>query len=117
MVSFIALTTKSSRSAESSLPSVEAKPTTIRKLAEDLVTVRPEVCTMVGNCEVTSCSLFCTCICATSGSARLVKVRRISTSPVDSDEADMYCRLSTPVMPCSITRVTEFSTVRASAPG
>jgi hypothetical protein len=99
------------------LPFIEATPSTIRKLADDFVTERPVLWTICGNCETTSCSLFCTCICATSAFACCVNVRRISTSPVALDVADMYCRLSRPVMPCSITRVTEFSTVCASAPG
>ena len=68
---------------EVSLPSVETKPTTIRNPVEDFVTETPLFCTVCGNVEVTSCSLFCTCICAVSGFAALVKVSVICEEPVE----------------------------------
>ena len=65
------------------MPSVETKPTTIRNPVEDFVTEIPVLCTVCGSVEVTSCSLFCTCTCAVSGLAALVKVSVICEEPVD----------------------------------
>ena len=70
-------------------PSLDTKPITIRKPSEALSTEMPLVCTTLGSCEVTSCSLFCTCICAMSGSAVLVKVSVIVDWPVEVEVADM----------------------------
>ena len=98
-------------------PSRDTKPTTIRKPSDDFVTLRPVVCTICGSCDVTSCSLFCVCICATSALASLVKVSVTVAMPDDVEVDVMWSRLSMPVRPCSMTLVTEFSTVCASAPG
>ncbi len=55
----------------------------MRKFDVDFETVMPVDCTVCGSCAVTSCSLFCTCICATSGLALLVKVTEIEAWPVE----------------------------------
>ena len=55
-------------------PSVETKPTTIRKLLVDLATRMPCCCTVCGSRGTASCTLFCTCTCATSGLEPWAKV-------------------------------------------
>lgn len=55
-------------------PSVETKPTTIRKLLVDLATRMPCCCTVCGRRGTASCTLFCTCTCAVSGLVPWAKV-------------------------------------------
>ena len=98
------------------LPFSDVKASTMNMSPEDLVTVTPSFCTDSGRLDWASCSLFCTCICATSGSVPEAKVSSISELPSDELLDDMYSRLSMPVMACSITWVTEFSVVSAEAP-
>ncbi|MNS68170.1 hypothetical protein D3C86_1033560 [compost metagenome] len=50
----------SPRSAELRLPSVEISAPTIRILDVERLTWIPRCCTVSGNCDWTSCSLFCT---------------------------------------------------------
>ena len=110
-------TTKSEMSLRFMLPSVETKPTTIRKLRVALATRRPCSWTSVGSCGVASESLFCTCTCATSGSVPCSKVRVIARVPSLLLSDEKYSRLSSPDICCSMTWVTVFCTVSAEAPG
>ncbi len=71
------------------LPSRETKPTTIRNPVRPLETFTPWRCTSCGSSGMASCSLFCTCTCAMSGSVPVSKVRLIPELPVDSLVADM----------------------------
>ena len=66
------------------VPSSDTKPTTMMKLRTDLVTVTPCCCTSCGSCDSASCSLFCTCTCAMSGSVPALKVSVICAWPVES---------------------------------
>ncbi len=54
-----------------------------------LLTLMPCSCTICGSSGVTSCSLFCTCTCAMSGSVPLSNVSVIVAWPLDSLVADM----------------------------
>ena len=71
------------------LPSVETNPTTIRKPLRDLVTLTPCRCTSWGSSGMASCSLFCTCTCAMSGSVPVWNVRVMVARPDASLVADM----------------------------
>lgn len=82
-----------------------------------LATVTPCRVTTSGSSGSTSWSRFCTCTCAMSGSVPLAKVSVIEACPLDVLVAAIVSRFSSPVMVCSITVVTEFSTVSALAPG
>ena len=64
-----------------------------------------------------SWSLFCTWAQARSGSVPGAKVSSILPAPDASLLPDMYSSLSKPVIFCSMTWVTLFSTVSADAPG
>ncbi len=66
------------------LPSVETKPTICRKPLRDLLTFRPCRCTACGSEGSASCSLFCTCTCAMSGSVPLSNVSVIVARPLAS---------------------------------
>jgi hypothetical protein len=68
---------------------VETKLITIRKLFAAFATVIPCFCTSCGRSGVASCSLFCTCTWAMSGSASASKVRVMLTLPEESLVADM----------------------------
>ena len=85
-------------------------------LPEDLVTVTPVDCTVSGSLDWACCSLFCTGTWAMSGSVPEAKVSVTWAEPEDVLLEFMYSRLSSPVMFCSITCVTEFSVVCADAP-
>ncbi len=63
------------------LPSSETSATTSRKFFTALVTRMPCCCTSWGNSGVASCSLFCTCTWAMSGSVPCSKVTVISMLP------------------------------------
>ena len=91
--------------------------TTKRKLVWALETVTPSCCTWLDSCATACCTLFCTCTCAISALVPGAKVAVIATEPSELDEEEKYRRLSKPVSCCSITWVTEFCTVAASAPG
>ena len=56
------------------LPSWETNATTMRKPLRDLLTLTPWRCTSCGSSGIASCSLFCTCTCAMSGSVPDSKV-------------------------------------------
>ncbi|MOA50571.1 hypothetical protein D3C78_1736010 [compost metagenome] len=56
------------------LPSSETRPITSRKLRTALVTRMPCCWTSCGSSGVASCSLFCTCTWAMSGSTPWLKV-------------------------------------------
>jgi len=64
------------------LESVDTSAPTSRMLEVDRVTEMPADCTTSGSCDCTSCSLFCTCTCAMSGSMLLPKVRVTEARPV-----------------------------------
>ncbi len=98
------------------LGSPETSETIIKVSLAALVTVTPVLCTACGNLEVASCNLFCTCICATSGLVPALKFKVMLVLPAELLEADMYSRLSRPFSCCSITCVTESSSVLADAP-
>ena len=66
------------------LLSVEMKPTNIRKALVDFVTRTPDCCTVCGSSGTASCSLFCTCTCAMSGSVPGAKVIVVVDWPVSS---------------------------------
>ena len=70
-----------------------------------------------GRLDVASWSLFCTCDQAMSGSVPASKVSSMRDEPDESLVADMYRRLSNPVIFDSMIWVTLFSTVSAEAPG
>ena len=95
----------------------ETKPATSRKLLLDFSTPIPCCWTSWGSSGMASCSLFCTCTCAMSGSVPDWKVSVMVTLPAESLVDDIYIRLSIPFMFCSITCVTVSCTVCASAPG
>jgi len=99
------------------LPSCDTKPTTSKKLDDDLATTTPCRCTSSGNNGVAVASLFCTCTCAISGLVSASKVRVNVAEPLDSEVDDIYNKPSKPFIFCSITWVTESSKVRAEAPG
>src|SRR5690606_39351760 len=54
-----------------------------------LFTEMPCCCTIEGRRAVASCSLFCTCTWAMSGSVPVLKVRVTETEPLESLVADM----------------------------
>ncbi|MCY1218164.1 hypothetical protein D3C72_1456820 [compost metagenome] len=62
------------------------------------------------------CSLFCTCIWATSMLVPALKVSDRRATPDELLVDCMYSRLSSPFICCSMTWVTESSTVLAEAP-
>ena len=64
-----------------------------------------------------SCSLFCTCTCAMSGFVPGANVSVMVAGPESSVVDDRYSKWSSPLICCSITCVTVFSTVSADAPG
>ena len=64
--------------------SEETKPITIRKELVDLVTRMPDCVTCAGRSGTASCSLFCTCTCAMSGSVPGAKVIVVVDWPVSS---------------------------------
>ncbi len=66
---------------------------------------------------VASCSRFCTCTCATSGSVPWEKLRVIVAAPLLSLFDEKYSKLSSPPSCCSITCTTVLATVCAEAPG
>ena len=99
------------------LPSVETNAIANRKLLLDFVTLEPSCCTACGNSGVASCSLFCTCTCAISGLVPAAKVSVVVAVPESSELDDRYSRWSSPLICCSITCTTVFSTVSAEAPG
>ncbi len=103
-------------STEPTVGSSEVKVRIIRKSVPDFVTVTPWSCTDSGSCVSASCTLFCTCICATSASVPAAKLSDTRERPAEVDSDDMLCRPSRPCMRCSITCVTESSTVCADAP-
>ncbi len=109
--------TKSEMSVRSMLLSSETKPTTIKKLLFAFVTLTPCCCTICGRSGVASCSLFCTCTCAMSGSTSLSNVSVMPTPPFALLDEDIYKRPSRPFMFCSMICVTDSSTVCAEAPG
>ncbi|MNC61450.1 hypothetical protein D3C75_1113920 [compost metagenome] len=92
------------------------KATISRKSLPPLVTVMPWFCTACGKRASACCSLFCTCICATSASVPAAKVRLILALPAELLLADMYNSPSSPFICCSTTWVTESSMVLAEAP-
>ena len=65
---------KSARSVRLMEPSLETKPTIIRKLRVDFTTCTPCCCTASGSSGSASCSLFCVCTWAMSGSVPASKV-------------------------------------------
>ena len=71
------------------LPSSETKAITIRKPLWDLLTLTPCRWTSCGSSGIASCSLFCTCTCAMSGSVPDSNVSVIEALPVASLVADM----------------------------
>ena len=62
------------------------------------------------------CSLFCTCTWATSMLVPGLKVKVVRERPDWSLTESMYSRLSMPLSCCSMSWLTEFSTVSAEAP-
>ena len=108
--------TKSHRSAALRESSEDTNAYIWRKLSATLVTVSPCRVTSSGREEVASWSLFCTCICATSGLVSGSKVRRMDTCPALSLVELMYIRPSMPLSFCSMTCVTVSSSVCAEAP-
>ena len=99
------------------LPSVETKPITCRKLPLDLETLTPWRCTSMGSSGMVSCSLFCTCTWAMSGSVPLAKVSLMFAMPLAELLDEKYSNPSRPVMLCSMIWVTASSTTLAEAPG
>lgn len=73
--------TRSPSSTVDRVPSALVRAPTIRIELVDRETLTPRCCTTSGNCEVTSCSLFCTCTCAMSASTLSSKVREIDADP------------------------------------
>ncbi len=67
-------TRKSERSSRVNPSSLETKPSTMRKLRADFATCTPCCCTATGSRGSASCSLFCVCTCAMSGSVPASKV-------------------------------------------
>ena len=70
-------------------PSSLTKPSTSRKPALALFTPMPCCCTICGSVAVASCSLFCTCTWAMSGSVPDSKVSVTDTEPLESEADDM----------------------------
>ena len=70
-------------------PSSDTKPTTIRKPELALLTLMPCCCTTCGSAGMASCSLFCTCTWAMSGSVPFWNVSVMVAAPFDSLVADM----------------------------
>ncbi len=97
--------------------SEETKAYIWRKLSATLVTVTPCRVTSSGREDMASWSLFCTCICATSGLVSGSKVRRMETCPAASLVEWMYKSPSMPLSFCSMIWVTVSSSVSAEAPG
>jgi len=83
----------------------------------DLTTWTPWFLTTSGRLGSADCSLFCTWDQATSTSVPGAKVSSRRAPPAESLEADMYSSRSRPVIFCSMSWVTLFSTVSADAPG
>src|SRR5271169_350275 len=99
------------------LLSLDTKPAINRYPLLDLVTLMPACCTCGGSNGVASCSLFCTCTCAMSELVPAAKVSVVVAVPESSELDEIYNRLSNPLICCSITCTTVFSTVSAEAPG
>nr|WP_276602872.1 hypothetical protein [Nannocystis pusilla] len=99
------------------LPSIDTKPAISRKLLADLTTRTPWRWTSCGSCGIASCSLFCTCTWAMSGSVPGSKVRVSWAEPVASLDDDTKRSPSRPTMRCSMTCVTVSSSVLAEPPG
>ena len=70
-------------------PSSDTKARTTRKFLVALATRTPCFCTASGNSGVASCSLFCTCTWAMSGSVPASKVRVMVAWPEESLVEDM----------------------------
>ena len=104
-------------SAVLSAPSVETKPSTMRKFLVALATVMPCSCTMAGRRGSASCSLFCTCTWAMSGSVPWAKLSVMLIAPLLSLDELKYSRWSMPLSCCSITCTTVVCAVSADAPG
>ena len=99
------------------LLSLDTKPAISRYPLLDWVTRMPACWTCAGSNGVASCSLFCTCTCAMSGLVPAAKVSVVVAVPESSALDDIYSRLLSPLICCSITCTTVFSTVSAEAPG
>src|SRR5258706_15198421 len=99
------------------LLSLDTKPAASRYPLLDLVTRMPVCCTCAGSNGVASCSLFCTCTCAMSGLVPAAKVSVMVAWPESKELDEKYDRRSRPLICCSITCTTVFSTVSAEAPG
>src|ERR1700730_11604986 len=98
------------------LLSLDTKPAASRYPLLDLVTRMPVCCTCAGSNGVASCNLFCTCTCAMSGLVPAAKVSVVVAWPESSALDERYSRWSSPLICCSITCTTVFSTVSAEAP-
>ena len=102
-------------SAEVTDASSETRVTIMRKSVPLLVTVTPMDCTAWGNRLRACCTLFCTCIWATSALVPATKLRPTLAEPA-LEVADMLSKPSRPFICCSMTWVTESSMVWALAP-
>ncbi len=90
--------------------------TCIRGVPDALTTRTPWLCTSCGRRLIAVWVWFCTWTWAKLGSVPASKTRTTWADPLDEVEV-MYFRWSSPVMFCSMTWVTESSTVLAEAPG
>ncbi|KAG1364554.1 hypothetical protein G6F59_018975 [Rhizopus arrhizus] len=74
------------------LPFSDTNAMTFRKPELDLATLMPCRCTSCGSSGMASCSLFCTCTWAMSGSVPVSKVRVICARPLEDEEELKYSR-------------------------
>jgi len=70
------------------LPSSEIRPTIISQFRVDLLTLTPWAATTSGRFAMASCSLFCTCAHARSGSVPGAKVSSMRDCPDESLTAE-----------------------------
>lgn len=103
-------------STDVTVGSSETRETTRRLSSPDLVTVTPWFCTACGKRDIACCTLFCTCISATSEFVPAVKLSVTRARPLEVLFDDIDSRWSSPFICCSMTCVTESSTVFAEAP-
>ena len=98
------------------LPSSDVSDTTISKSVPAFVTETPWLCTACGSCDMACCSLFCTCIWATSAFVPASNCSRTLAVPAELLVDAIETSRSMPLRRCSITWVTESSMVLADAP-
>ena len=91
--------------------------TTISRSVPALVTRTPCACTACGSREMACCTLFCTCICAVSGSVPATKLSWLLAVPEALLDDSIDSSPSMPFRFCSMICVTESSMVLAEAPG